>query len=55
MKRLSLLAVACIAACAVAQTEPPSLIGTRWVGVVDAGLDADVTPRLEVVAGRVQG
>ena len=55
MKRLWLVAVAFIAACAVAQVEPASLTGTRWVGVVDSGLDAEVTPRLEFVAGRVQG
>jgi heat shock protein HslJ len=55
MKRLWLPALAFVAACAVAQTEPPSLAGTRWVGVVDAALEADATPRLEFIAGRVQG
>jgi heat shock protein HslJ len=64
MKRLWLLGAACVTACAVgsdsnlapmAEIGPPSLAGTRWVGVIDPGLEADVAPRLEFIAGRVQG
>lgn len=34
----------------------PGFAGTRWVGVIDAGVDAGATPRLEFLdGGRVAG
>ena len=56
MKRLALLLLPMASACATGSAgEPPALAGTRWVGVIDAGLDPAMAPRLEFVAGRVQG
>jgi heat shock protein HslJ len=48
-----------LAACAAAPAGPgpaaaPSLLGTRWVGVVDAS-DRRHLPRLEFTQGRVSG
>jgi heat shock protein HslJ len=43
-----------LAACAAAP--PPSLAGTRWMGVIDPSLDKRFAPWLEFVAeGRVSG
>ena len=64
MKRLSLLLLPLATACAVpsdapanaaAAPSPPALTGTRWVGVIDAGLDPGLAPRLEFIAGHLQG
>ena len=59
MKRVALLLLPLAAACAMTEAAkpaaPPALAGTRWAGVVEAGTDAAITPRLEFVEGRVQG
>jgi len=56
MRLLALLALPFVSACAVGSAgEPPALAGTRWVGVIDAALDPAMAPRLEFIAGRVQG
>ena len=56
MRRLAFLLLPIACACATGSGgEAPSLAGTRWVGVIDAGLDPAMAPRLEFVAGRVQG
>ena len=65
MRTLALAALL-LAACAVTPptTPPPAaappaapltLAGTRWIGVVDAGVDASHAPRLEFIEGRMQG
>jgi heat shock protein HslJ len=64
MKRLALLLLPLAAACAVptdhsgagaAAPAAPALTGTRWIGVIDAGLDPGLAPRLEFIAGHLQG
>lgn len=62
MRRLALLLLPLAAACAAPVMTatapppgPPALAGTRWVGVIEAGLDAAIAPRLEFVSGRMQG
>jgi heat shock protein HslJ len=61
----SLCALLGVAACVAAPREgapqrspepPASLVGTRWVGVVDAGADPRTLPRLEFIReGRLTG
>ena len=59
MKRFALLLLPLAVACAMTEAAkpatPPVLAGTRWVGVVEAGTAAEITPRLEFAEGRVQG
>ena len=43
------------AAAATSTSSGPSLAGTRWKGIVEAGVDEAATPWLEFVEGRVAG
>lgn len=46
----------CAATPAAPQTAAPvSLVGTSWVGVVDASVDKNAVPRVEFAAGRLTG
>jgi heat shock protein HslJ len=42
-------------AAASAAAAPTSLAGTRWIGVVDPGVEAEAAPRIEFIEGRVHG
>ena len=64
MKRFLYLLLPVLAACAApadppraaaAKAAPPELTGTRWIGVIDAGIDPGLAPRIEFVAGHLQG
>lgn len=59
MRRLAFLLLPFAAACAMTEAARPAatlaLAGTRWVGVVEAGTDPAITPRLEFIEARLQG
>lgn len=66
--RLPLLLFPVLAACAAgpqggppdgapaaASAAPASLAGTRWIGVLEPGVDLQSAPRIEFIEGRIHG